>query len=42
MQIGKRSQTDIAIVFLKNIARDEIVNDLIDKLEKINIDAIWT
>ena len=40
MQIGKRSQTDIAIVFLKNIARDEIVNDLIDKLEKINIDAI--
>ena len=40
MQIGKRSKTDIAIVFLKNIARDEIVNDLTNKLEKINIDAI--
>ena len=40
MQIGKRSKTDIAIVFLKNIARDEIVNDLVDKLEKIDIDAI--
>ena len=40
MQIGKRSKTDVAIVFLKNIARDEIVNDLTNKLEKINIDAI--
>lgn len=40
IKIGQRSQTDIAIVYLKNIARDKIVNNVINRLKEIDIDAI--
>lgn len=38
--IGVRSKTDIAIVYIDDIVNKNILNDVKDKLENINIDAI--
>ncbi|MBQ7136846.1 MAG: spore germination protein [Bacilli bacterium] len=38
--IGKNSNTKVGICYMNNIARDELVNNVVTKLEKINIDGI--
>jgi spore germination protein KA len=40
MKIGSVTQTDIAIMYLKGVANDKIVNELKERLKRINIDSI--
>lgn len=40
MRIGKRSQTDVAVMYMDGIVRDDILKNVIEKLKKINVDAI--
>lgn len=40
MKIGKVSQTDVAIMYIKGIANDQIVKEVKSRLEKINVDHI--
>lgn len=40
MTIGRRSRTDIALMYIKDIVRDDILKEAIKRLEKIDIDAI--
>jgi spore germination protein KA len=40
MQIGKRSKTDIAMVYIDGIATDGIVQEVRERLHKIDVDAI--
>lgn len=39
-QIGKKTQTDVAIMFLKGVANEKTVNEVKSRLNRINIDAI--
>ncbi|MGE7759553.1 spore germination protein [Peribacillus sp. NPDC097895] len=39
-QIGEKTQTDVAIMYLKGVAEDKIVSELQSRLNRINIDAI--
>ena len=39
-QIGRLSNTDVAIVYLDHTVNPEVVNELRNRLDKINIDAI--
>nr|WP_311632615.1 spore germination protein [Peribacillus simplex] len=39
-QIGERTQTDVAIMYLKGVANDKTVSELQSRLNRINIDAI--
>jgi spore germination protein KA len=39
-QIGKRTQTDVAIMYIKGVANDKTVSEVQSRLNKINIDAI--
>ncbi|MCR1935614.1 spore germination protein [Clostridium tepidum] len=38
--LGVRSKTDIAIMYIEDIVNKNVLNNLYEKLEKINIDAI--
>ncbi len=40
LKIGKRSKTDIALMYIEDIARKEIVDELEKRLDKIDIDAV--
>lgn len=40
MQIGERSKTDVAIMYMDDIVRPEILQAVLEKLEKIDIDLI--
>ncbi|MEH7119857.1 spore germination protein [Neobacillus vireti] len=40
MKIGTVTQTDIAIIYIKGIANDKIVNEVKKRLKRINIDSI--
>lgn len=40
MQIGKKSKTDIAVMYMKDCVRSEILEETIRRLEKIDIDAV--
>ncbi|MFA5523484.1 MAG: spore germination protein [Tissierellales bacterium] len=40
MQVGERSKTDIAVLYIEDIANPHLVKDIIRKIEKIKIDAI--
>lgn len=40
MKIGKVSQTDIAIMYIKGIAKDGVVEEVTKRLKRINIDSI--
>lgn len=40
MKIGRRSKTDIAVMYLKGTARDDVLRELIRRLEKVDIDAV--
>jgi spore germination protein KA len=39
-QIGKKTQTDVAIMYLKGVANDKTVAEVQSRLNRINIDAI--
>ncbi|MGG0412671.1 spore germination protein [Peribacillus simplex] len=39
-QIGEKTQTDVAIMYLKGVANDKTVSELQSRLNRINIDAI--
>ncbi|WP_407925742.1 spore germination protein [Chengkuizengella marina] len=39
-QIGKRTRTDVAIMYIKDIAEDKVVQEVRNRLEQIDIDAI--
>lgn len=39
-KLGVRSKTDVAIMYIEDIVNENVLNNLYDKLEKINIDAI--
>ncbi len=39
-QIGEKTQTDVAIMYLKGVANDKTVSELQIRLNRINIDAI--
>ncbi len=41
MRIGKKTQTDIGIMYMEDIARKEVVDKIIKKLEKIDIDGVF-
>lgn len=38
--LGRETKTEIRICYLKNIAKQEIVNKIVEKIEKIDIDGI--
>lgn len=38
--IGRRSQTDVAVVYIEDVVRKDILKNVIDKLDRIDIDAI--
>ncbi|OKL35677.1 spore germination protein [Domibacillus mangrovi] len=40
MTIGKRTKTDVSIMYLKGIAKDDIVHEVRTRLKKINVDGI--
>ncbi|MED1205916.1 spore germination protein [Heyndrickxia acidicola] len=40
MTIGKVTQTDVALMYVKGIARDEILEEIRSRLKKIEIDSI--
>lgn len=40
MRIGRRSQTDIGIMYMQDLVRPEILDEVLKRLEKIDIDAI--
>jgi spore germination protein KA len=39
-QIGKKTQTDVAIIYLKGLVNEKIVEEIHSRLNKINIDSI--
>jgi spore germination protein len=41
MHCGKRSKTDVAVLYLKDVAKDELVQKVITQLENIDIDAVF-
>jgi Bacillus/Clostridium GerA spore germination protein. len=40
LQIGERSKTDIAIVYIKGIIKDSLIDEIKQRLKRINTDAI--
>jgi spore germination protein len=40
MRVGRRSQTDIALMYIEDIARPEIVTEVNNRIESIDIDAV--
>lgn len=40
MQAGERSKTDIAVLYIEDIANPHLVKDIMKRIEKIKIDAI--
>ena len=40
LRCGRRSKTDIALMYIENIARDEIVQSVKQSIENIDVDAI--
>ncbi len=40
MRIGRRSKTDVALLYLKDVVRPEILAQTMEKLEQIDVDAI--
>ncbi len=41
MRLGKKTQTDIGIMYMEDIARKEVVDKIIQKIRKINIDGVF-
>lgn len=40
MQIGRRSKTDIAVMYMQDVVRNEILDETLKRLEEIDTDAI--
>lgn len=40
MQIGKRSKTDVAILFIEELASQEMLKQVVERLKRIEIDSI--
>ncbi len=40
MKIGVRSQTDIALVYLESVANPELVQEVVQRLERIDLDGV--
>ena len=40
LPVGSKTQTDVALLFIKDIANDKIVNEIRDRIKRIDIDAI--
>ena len=40
LDIGKETKSRVGILYLKNIAEEETINDVIEKLKRINIDGV--
>ncbi len=40
LKAGRRSQTDIAVIYLKDVCRTEILEEALKRIENIDIDAI--
>ncbi|MDR1687648.1 MAG: spore germination protein [Clostridiales bacterium] len=40
LKVGKRSQTDLALVYIKDVVRPQILNEVKSRISKINIDAV--
>ena len=40
LRCGRRSKTDIAVMYIEGIARDEIVKRVIESIKKIDVDAV--
>ena len=40
MKCGRRSKTDIAVMYLKDVAKDELVEEVIRQIKSIDVDAI--
>lgn len=40
-KIGKRSKTDVAILYIEDIVNKEVLSELMSRIQKINIDAIF-
>ncbi len=41
MRLGKKTQTDIGVMYIEDIARKEVVEKVIEKLNKIDIDGVF-
>jgi spore germination protein len=40
VQIGRRSKTDVAVMYIEDIANDDILAEVFTRLEKVDVDAI--
>ena len=40
LKVGKRTQTQVAVVYINDIANEKIVNDILQRINAINIDGI--
>jgi spore germination protein len=40
MRVGRRSQTDISVLYLEDVVKNSILSNIIERLEKIDIDAV--
>ena len=40
LKIGRRSKTDVAVMYIEDIANDEILGEVFTRLEKVDVDAI--
>ena len=40
MRIGRRSQTDVAVLYLKDVVRPEILAETMRRLQEIDVDAV--
>ncbi|QQY79902.1 spore germination protein [Keratinibaculum paraultunense] len=40
LQIGRRSKTDISVMYIEDIVNDELLKEVFERLNKIDIDAI--
>ena len=40
MRVGRRSQTDIALMYIDDIVRKEILDELVKRIEAVDIDAL--
>lgn len=40
LKIGRVTQTDVAIMYLKGVAKDEVVTEILKRLESVDVDSI--
>ncbi|QGG49265.1 spore germination protein [Heliorestis convoluta] len=40
MQVGRRSQTDVVVAYIEDIANPNIVKEVVDRIEKVDVDGL--